>query len=95
MPTTCRVGHLLSRREALILLGGIGAAVAIVGLGPAVLAQSSQPGRIRRDSSAALPSCVIRPELTEGPYYVADELERPTSGPTAPTAASPRAPGST
>jgi len=23
-----------------------------------------------------MPSCVVRPELTEGPYYVADELER-------------------
>ncbi len=42
--------------------------------GPSVLAQSASPAASARAS--ALPSCIIRPELTEGPYYVADELER-------------------
>jgi protocatechuate 3,4-dioxygenase beta subunit len=69
------VGHMLSRREALILFGGIGAGVTVVGLAPGVLAQSASP-LAAASPSAAVPSCIIRPELTEGPYYVADELER-------------------
>ena len=68
-------GYLLSRRETLVLLGGDGASAAIVALGPSVLAQSASPGASSAVASA-VPSCIIRPELTEGPYYVADELER-------------------
>ncbi len=70
------VGRMLSRREALALLGGVGAAVAIVTRAPAVLAQASSASPSAGAAASALPSCVIRPELTEGPYYVADELER-------------------
>jgi len=71
MPT----GTLLSRREALTLLANVGAAAAVVTLGPSVLAQSASPGA-PAVAGSALPSCVIRPELTEGPYYVPNELER-------------------
>ena len=84
-------GYLLSRREALTLLGGVGAAAAVLGLGPSVLAQSASPGASAA-ASAALPACVIRPELTEGPYYVAMSWNAPTSGPTVPPAASRREP---
>ncbi|MEM6282684.1 MAG: intradiol ring-cleavage dioxygenase [Chloroflexota bacterium] len=63
------VGHLLSRREMLQLLGGTGA-VLITGWGVPRLvnAQSATP--------TALPACVVRPELTEGPYFVDNQLER-------------------
>lgn len=70
------VGHLLSRREALALLGGIGAAAAVVVLAPSVVAQSASPAAMASAAASAFPSCIIRPELTEGPYYVPDELER-------------------
>jgi protocatechuate 3,4-dioxygenase beta subunit len=29
------------------------------------------------DTSAAMPTCVVRPELTEGPYFVDERLNRP------------------
>jgi len=59
------VGRLLSRREVMRLLGAGGAA--------ALMAPSPVAGRW---SVGALPSCVARPELDEGPYFVADALKR-------------------
>lgn len=69
------VGRMLSRREAMLLFGGVGAGVAVVALAPGVLARSASPG-VAASPATAIPSCIVRPELTEGPYYVADELER-------------------
>ncbi len=65
------VGRILSRREVLALLGGSSVAV-IAGLSLPRLAsaQSATP------TAAALPACVVRPELTEGPYFVDDQLKR-------------------
>jgi len=67
------VGQILSRREALKLLG-MGSA--------AFLAAYAVPGGTRTIGlangsriSAAL-SCVVRPELTIGPYFVDDQLNR-------------------
>lgn len=73
------VGRLLSRREALAMLGGItGAAM----LGAPMLGKfldklpalgatpPATPG------ATALPSCVVRPALTEGPYFVDEMLNR-------------------
>ena len=37
------VGHMLSRREALVLFGGVGAGVAVAAMAPGVLAQSADP----------------------------------------------------
>jgi protocatechuate 3,4-dioxygenase beta subunit len=53
------IGRLLSRRRALSLLGAAGAAAG--GLLTA-RGQSATP--------TALPGCVVRPALTEGPYFV-------------------------
>jgi protocatechuate 3,4-dioxygenase beta subunit len=64
------VGRLLDRREVLALLGLSGVALAA----GRALAQSPVPG------------CVVRPQQTEGPYFVEEKLERsdirvdPTSG---------------
>jgi protocatechuate 3,4-dioxygenase beta subunit len=55
------VGRLLSRRQAMTLLGSAGAAWA-AGFGPPAAAQS--------------PLCVARPEQTEGPYFVERRLQR-------------------
>lgn len=69
-------GHLFSRREALVLLGATGAAY-LVGEGQTVAQTLS-------GSSRSL--CVVRPEQTEGPYFVDERLHRsdirtdPTSG---------------
>ena len=53
--------NVLSRREALALIGASGAALLTLAL----------PAR-----AAALPSCVARPQQTEGPFFVEEELDR-------------------
>lgn len=58
------VGELLTRRQVLALLGGTSALLVVGGVAP---------GRAR-----ALPqgACVVRPALTEGPYFVDELLNR-------------------
>jgi protocatechuate 3,4-dioxygenase beta subunit len=61
------LGRLLTRREALALLGASGAAL-LAGV-PFVHGLS--------DAGAAVgPSCIARPEQTEGPYFVDEGLDR-------------------
>lgn len=72
------VGRLLTRREALALLGGVGA-VFVVGTGFKNLRLDQLPGTAAPTPTAAatsVPSCVVRPELTEGPYFVDAQLNR-------------------
>ena len=60
-------GRLLTRREALALIGASGAA----------LLAGAVPGRAQAPSSAAArPSCVARPQQTEGPFFVEEALNR-------------------
>jgi protocatechuate 3,4-dioxygenase beta subunit len=61
------IGRLLSRREAVKLIGFGGAAV----LGGWRLAAAGEAGQ------AAGGTCVVRPELTEGPYFVDGTIARP------------------
>jgi protocatechuate 3,4-dioxygenase beta subunit len=68
------IGRLLNRREALVLLGGTGAALATGAVAAGALAQGPSPAVDATPS--ALPSCVIVPELTEGPYFVDGRLDR-------------------
>jgi protocatechuate 3,4-dioxygenase beta subunit len=66
------IGRVLTRREILALLGGTGAAlVAGIALPRLVSAQSTAT-----PTATALPACVVRPELTEGPYFVDGQLNR-------------------
>jgi len=59
-------GRLLSRREVVVFLGVTGAAWLMAG--------SLNP---RRAVAGTLgPSCVVRPEQTEGPYFVDERLNR-------------------
>lgn len=60
------LGRIVSRRELLALLGVSGAALAT---GATVLGA-------KRLSAAPVPSCVVRPEQTEGPYFVDERLDR-------------------
>lgn len=59
------IGHLLSRREVMLLLGGSAAYVMAGNLIPRWAVAGSQD-----------PSCVVRPEQTEGPYFVDERLNR-------------------
>ncbi len=61
-----QVGQLLSRREVLALLGAAGASV--LSGGPALAASAEGP--------LLLPSCIVRPRQTEGPYFVDEMLDR-------------------
>lgn len=68
-----QVGRILSRREALGLLGLGGAAV--LG-GTSSLGASSSGRSSSGDPLFRLPACVVRPEQTEGPYFVETGLDR-------------------
>jgi len=60
------MGHLLSRREVMVFLGATGAAWLVAG-----------GLNHRRAVAGALgSSCVVRPEQTEGPYFVDERLNR-------------------
>lgn len=71
------VGRVLSRREALTVLGASGLAL---------LAGGTQQGWARVAQRRRVPACIARPEQTEGPYFVDRMLNRfdirsdPTSG---------------
>lgn len=67
------IGRLLSRREALVLLGGAGAAMlAGTGFTRLPLRQTHTP----TPTPTSVPACIVRPDLTEGPYFVDDQLNR-------------------
>jgi protocatechuate 3,4-dioxygenase beta subunit len=61
------VGRVLSRREALTVLG----ASSLV-----LLAGGTHQSRARAESRPRVPACVARPEQTEGPYFVDGKLNR-------------------
>jgi protocatechuate 3,4-dioxygenase beta subunit len=67
----------ITRRRLLGLAGGAAAALLLTGFGPIGLI----PPWLRRLFSGtpdvvALPPCVVRPEQTEGPYFVDERLNR-------------------
>lgn len=70
-----QLGRILTRREALAALGVGGGALATgrwaFGAGPNVA--PPVPGD---ESDPALPACVVRPEQTEGPFFVDAQLDR-------------------
>jgi protocatechuate 3,4-dioxygenase beta subunit len=77
-----QIGRILGRREALALLGGVSvgaAGLAARGRMPFGLLAPGAAGAAVAPLSSALAQtalCVVRPELTEGPYFVADQLNR-------------------
>jgi protocatechuate 3,4-dioxygenase beta subunit len=70
------IGQILSRREALKLFG-LGGAALLAACAPEAgsLAQAVATATAGT-SGAMLPSCIVAPELTEGPYFVDEMLER-------------------
>jgi protocatechuate 3,4-dioxygenase beta subunit len=86
------IGTVLSRREALAVLGATGVAV-LAGCVPGASepdlptstpTESGAPEATDAQADSAtpsagsdsLPNCVVRPELTEGPYFVDEQLNR-------------------
>lgn len=65
-----QIGRLLSRREILALLGASGIA-ALAGCRP-----TREAAQVATAGGSALPSCIVRPEQTEGPYFVDTRLDR-------------------
>jgi len=88
-----QIGRILSRREAVSVLGVTGAAM-LVGCAPGgsepesattVPAQAGTSGEpatatpevaAPAETAESLPTCIVRPELTEGPYFVDEQLNR-------------------
>lgn len=79
------IGRVLRRREVLALLGG---SALVAACAPAVVTAPS-PSAARTATSAptappaataapavALPSCIVRPALTDGPFYIDLKLDR-------------------
>jgi protocatechuate 3,4-dioxygenase beta subunit len=81
------IGRVLTRREALTLLGGSGVALFF---GPSLLERLPRPIRPLHAAGWLNPGCVARPEQTEGPYFVDERLKRadirsdPSNGKTMP-----------
>ncbi|MCU0466168.1 MAG: intradiol ring-cleavage dioxygenase [Anaerolineae bacterium] len=72
------VGRLLGRREVLALFGSLGAgAVVIAGAGLTFGQDATALPEVTPEATASpVPSCVVRPALTEGPYFVDGALNR-------------------
>lgn len=82
------IGRVLTRREVLELMGYGSLAVALAACVPGASTATSAAATAAAsptDSSlpsaaasgvAAVPSCVVVPELTEGPYFVDEKLQR-------------------
>ena len=86
-----QVGRILSRREILALLGGSSVALLAACAPGALTTASPTPAATQTgaattaaaaaatpaaSSAAVLPSCIVRPALTEGPYFVDEKLAR-------------------
>jgi protocatechuate 3,4-dioxygenase beta subunit len=84
------IGRVLTRREVLALMGAASVTVVVAACAPGSVASgaasatagatgTTTAGTATASAAAvasSLPSCVVVPELTEGPYYVNENLER-------------------
>lgn len=80
-----QVGQILNRRDALKILG-IGSAAALLAacapklatetLSPTSTTPATQVLTEATAANTAIPMCVVRPELSEGPYFVDEMLNR-------------------
>lgn len=81
------VGRLLSRRDAVRLIAG---ATVLVAGGRRLAGAESFAGVGLTAGRSGQPACVAKPELTEGPYFVDEKLNRsdirgePNGGPLTP-----------
>jgi protocatechuate 3,4-dioxygenase beta subunit len=68
MGQNARLGSVVSRRQALILLGTAGTAIIAGG--------SKVYPALARSNDSKLPACVVTPKQTEGPFFVDERLKR-------------------
>jgi hypothetical protein len=61
--------RLLKRREALTLLGGLGASALVIGCGESGTADGASD-TTSASADAGATSCILSPEVTEGPYWI-------------------------
>lgn len=64
------IGRRLSRRELLTLLGLTGSSLLLANCSTTVFGDKKLP------AMQSLPPCVVKPELTEGPYFVDEKINR-------------------
>ncbi len=69
-----RSGRVLARREVLVLFGTTAGAAVLATCVPSQFGRRVPLGTAV--AAAAEPSCIVRPELTEGPYFVDERLNR-------------------
>lgn len=65
----------VNRRQVLRLAGAASAAL-LVGCDPGASAPQGWRGLWSRNAAASIPPCIVRPEQTEGPYFVDERLNR-------------------
>lgn len=80
------VGRILSRREVLVLFGATGATAVLSACAPMLPGEATPVATVAATEqavaagatidAATMPSCVVRPELTEGPLFVEEDLNR-------------------
>jgi len=86
------IGIVLSRRDALVALGAVSGAALLAGCAPGQTPQAASVSpaptqgqsaggaasatEATTGSSTTLPTCVVRPAMTEGPYFVDEKLNR-------------------
>jgi protocatechuate 3,4-dioxygenase beta subunit len=75
-----QVHRLLKRRETLALLRAAGAAVLAIAISKKLGSAQTQSGQSSQElpttQPITLPGCIVRPEQTEGPYFVDEKLNR-------------------
>jgi protocatechuate 3,4-dioxygenase beta subunit len=69
------VGRVLSRRHALAVLGLAGVGLTVAGAGVAHAATDSATDSASSTGGSGV-DCVAKPEMTEGPYFVDEQLNR-------------------
>lgn len=79
------IGHVLTRREVLALVGAAGLVACTPGTSnsaspsggtPAATPSSAPTAAATTGGTVATPSCIVRPAVTEGPYFVDEKLNR-------------------
>lgn len=77
------IGRVLTRRQALALFGTAAGGALLVACVPSLVTSPSTAASAAVGASASpagsatgLPACVVKPELTEGPYFVDEKLNR-------------------
>ena len=71
-----QIGRILTRREAVAILGAAGASI-LTGCSPGQSsAANSSTETPASTASQSIPGCVVRPAQTEGPYFVDEKLNR-------------------